>query len=92
MMTRLSIVLIALLAVLGLVLTTAFAPTAGAQDALPRPAQPFGGKIDRTFKDSTPDWTPVQPALPPKGAPNIVAIVLDDVGYGQLHKVVLDVK
>lgn len=60
------------------------ASTATAQDALPRPPQPFGGKIERSYKDSTPDWSPVQPITAPENAPNIVLIVLDDVGYGQL--------
>lgn len=57
---------------------------AWSQEVLPRPEQPFKGNIDRTFKDSTPDWAPVAPVLPSKNAPNIVIIVLDDVGYGEL--------
>ncbi|MCU1453645.1 MAG: arylsulfatase family protein [Acidimicrobiales bacterium] len=42
---------------------------------------PFEGTIGRTFDDSTPWW----PALPsaPEGAPNVVVVLLDDVGYGQ---------
>lgn len=58
--------------------------TAAAQDALPRSPKAFGGKIDRSYKESTPDWSPVQQATAPKNVPNIVVIVLDDVGYGQL--------
>ena len=44
--------------------------------------KPFEGKIGRTFEESTSWW----PALPksPDGAPNIVVVVLDDVGYAQL--------
>ncbi|MDA8239340.1 MAG: arylsulfatase [Nitrospiraceae bacterium] len=56
----------------------------GAQEVLPRPEQPFKGKIDRFYKDSTPDWSPAAPVLPPANAPNIVVIVLDDIGFGQL--------
>jgi arylsulfatase A-like enzyme len=42
----------------------------------------FPGSIGRTVETSTPAW-PARPS-PPKGAPNVVVIVLDDVGYGQL--------
>ncbi len=48
---------------------------------LPIPEPPFGGKIGKTYKESKSEW----PALPqpPKGAPNVVIILLDDVGFGQ---------
>jgi len=42
----------------------------------------FDGKIGRTYKDSTP-WTP-QPAGAPKDAPDVIFIVLDDVGFSDL--------
>ena len=42
----------------------------------------FGGVIGPTWRESTP-WWPPEPT-PPPGAPNIVMIVLDDVGYAQL--------
>ena len=45
-------------------------------------APKFGGKIGRDWRDSQP-WWPPEPS-PPPGAPNIVLIVLDDVGYAQL--------
>ena len=38
--------------------------------------------IGLSYKNSTPCWPQV--VLPPKGAPNIVYIVLDDVGFGQI--------
>lgn len=41
----------------------------------------FGGKIGRTYEDSTPWWPPVPSA--PEGAPNVVVVLLDDVGYAQ---------
>ena len=42
----------------------------------------FGGRIGTSWRDSEP-WWPPEPALPP-GAPNVLLIVLDDVGYAQL--------
>ena len=41
----------------------------------------FGGVVGRTLEDSTPWW----PELPsaPDGAPNVVMVLLDDVGYAQ---------
>ncbi|HEX9063484.1 MAG TPA: arylsulfatase [Streptosporangiaceae bacterium] len=44
--------------------------------------QQFGGRIGRDWRDSEP-WWPPEPA-PPAGAPNVVLVVLDDVGYAQL--------
>jgi len=43
---------------------------------------PFAGHAGRTRDDSEPSW-PVA-AAPPEGAPNVVFIVLDDLGYAQL--------
>jgi hypothetical protein len=56
------------------------ARTASAQDVLPRPESPFKGQIGRTVKDSTLDFP--QEVKPPKGAPNILLILTDDVGFG----------
>jgi arylsulfatase len=41
----------------------------------------FEGVAGRTLEDSTPWWPPVPSA--PDGAPNIVMVLLDDVGYAQ---------
>jgi arylsulfatase len=41
----------------------------------------FEGTIGRTYDDSTPWWPPLETA--PEGAPNVVLILLDDVGYAQ---------
>ena len=47
---------------------------------LPVPEQPFGGKIGRTTKDSVKDFPKMMEA--PKGAPNVLLILTDDVGFG----------
>jgi arylsulfatase len=51
-----------------------------AQEVLPQPRPPFKGKIARTAKDSTPDFPKGVEA--PKGAPNVLLILTDDVGFG----------
>src|ERR1035438_4214277 len=51
-----------------------------AQEVLPQPQPPFHGKIGRTAKESTPDFPKGVEA--PKGAPNVLLILTDDVGFG----------
>ena len=48
--------------------------------ALPPPVPQFGGEIKQTAADSKPWWAPR--IVPPKGAPNVLLIMLDDAGYG----------
>src|SRR5215475_13309106 len=50
------------------------------QEVLPHPEPPFKGKSGRTVKESTPDFPKGVEA--PKGAPNILLILTDDVGFG----------
>jgi Sulfatase/Family of unknown function (DUF6151) len=50
------------------------------QEVLPQPEPPFKGKIGRTAKDSTPDFPKGVEA--PQGAPNVLVILTDDVGFG----------
>jgi arylsulfatase A-like enzyme len=51
-----------------------------AQTQLPQPDPAFKGKIGETYKDSTPNFpTPFKAA---KGSPNVLLILLDDVGFG----------
>jgi arylsulfatase A-like enzyme len=68
------------LAVCGLVLVMASASQSAAQEVLPRPDPPFAGKIGVTTKDSVVDFPKEVEA--PKGAPNILVILTDDVGFG----------
>jgi arylsulfatase A-like enzyme len=52
----------------------------GQETILPRPEPPFHGKIGRTVKDSIPDFPKGVEA--PAGAPNVLLILTDDVGFG----------
>ena len=47
-------------------------------------AEPFRGTINVDIRDSKPDWSPFEPPKAPDGAPNVLYIVLDDVGYSAL--------
>ncbi len=45
---------------------------------------PFRGSINVDIRDSEPDWAPFEPPRAPAGAPNVVYIVLDDVGFSAM--------
>ena len=47
-------------------------------------AKEFKGTINVDIRDSTPDWSPFEPPKAPDGAPNVVYIVLDDVGFSAM--------
>ena len=51
-----------------------------AQEVLPRPEPPFKGHVGPTVQDSTLDFP--QQVKAPQGAPNILLILTDDVGFG----------
>ena len=45
-------------------------------------APEFKGKIAKSYQESK-EWWP-EPVKPPKGAPNIIIFLLDDVGFAQI--------
>jgi arylsulfatase A-like enzyme len=45
----------------------------------------FQGTIDIDERDSVPDWGPYEQPVAPEGAPNVVYIVLDDVGFSAME-------
>ncbi|MFO1123028.1 MAG: arylsulfatase [Hyphomicrobiales bacterium] len=47
---------------------------------LPAPNLPFGGVIEKNALQSKPFWPPR--IVPPQGAPNVLLIMTDDVGFG----------
>jgi arylsulfatase len=44
----------------------------------------FRGTINVDIRDSEPDWAPFEPPKAPPGAPNVLYIVLDDVGFSAM--------
>ena len=42
------------------------------------------GKIAADIRDAVPDWTPYVQPIAPEGAPNVLMIVWDDVGFGAM--------
>jgi arylsulfatase A-like enzyme len=47
-------------------------------------ADAFRGLVNIDIRDSVPDWTPYEQPKAPPGTPNVLYIVLDDVGFGAL--------
>jgi arylsulfatase A-like enzyme len=47
-------------------------------------ASRFSGVVSQDVRDSTPDWRPYEQVKARSGAPNVVYIVLDDVGFAAL--------
>ena len=49
---------------------------------LPTPDPEFRGKVEVAFKDSAAAFP--EPVMPPAGAPNVLLIMGDDIGYGHM--------
>src|SRR6476661_8095210 len=47
--------------------------------------RPFRGVINVDIKESVPDWAPYTQPIAPEGTPNVLYIVLDDVGYSAME-------
>jgi len=56
--------------------------TAQAQEVLPFPDPPMGGKVGPTMQESVHKWR-VEPRRLPEDAPNILIVMFDDAGFGQ---------
>ena len=52
------------------------------RDALPIPDRPHVGPTSYDAKDPGVSFDPIEAVRPPEGAPNVVVILLDDVGFG----------
>ncbi|WP_240759157.1 sulfatase-like hydrolase/transferase, partial [Phytoactinopolyspora endophytica] len=49
---------------------------------LPIPDRPAPGPTLYDAKDPDVSYPPIEPLLPPEGAPNVLIVLLDDVGFG----------
>ena len=49
---------------------------------LPIPDRPAPGLTTYDAKDPDTAYPPIEPLLPPRGAPNVLVVLLDDVGFG----------
>jgi hypothetical protein len=52
------------------------------RDVLPIPDQPYAGFVAYDAKDPDSKFAPIEELRPPQGAPNILIVLLDDVGFG----------
>lgn len=66
--------------VVAIMLSVHLSSAAFTQDVLPRPPQPFKGTVNLRAKESKSDFP--QPIKAPAGAPNVLLVLLDDVGFG----------
>ena len=51
------------------------------RDVLPIPDRPYEGELPLDAKDPEATFPPIEPLLPPAGAPNVLVVLLDDVGF-----------
>ena len=57
-------------------------PDRHARAMLPIPDRPAPGLTTYDAKDPETSYPPIEPLLPPAGAPNVLVVLLDDVGFG----------
>ncbi len=53
-----------------------------ARSMLPIPDRPARGLTTYDARDPDTAYPPIEPLLPPEGAPNVLVVLLDDVGFG----------
>jgi Sulfatase len=54
----------------------------GQREILPVPDRPYAGDVLYDAKDPEARFLPIRPLRPPQGAPNVVVVLFDDVGFG----------
>lgn len=52
------------------------------RNVLPIPDQQRSGLVTYDAKDPDTSYPPIKQVRPPKGAPNVIVVLIDDVGYG----------
>ena len=59
-------------------------PETISRTVLPIPDRPFTGPIMFDAKDPNSKFPPIEPLRPPKGAPNVLLVLLDDAGFAAM--------
>jgi arylsulfatase len=52
------------------------------REILPIPDRPYAGLVTYDAKDPATAFPPIEPLRPPAGAPNVLVVLLDDIGFG----------
>jgi hypothetical protein len=52
------------------------------RNVLPIPDRPFEATLPFDAKDPDASFSAIEPLQPPAGAPNVLVVLLDDVGFG----------
>jgi len=52
------------------------------REVLPIPDKPYAGFVAYDAKDPDSKFPAIEPLRPPKGAPNVLIVLIDDVGFG----------
>src|ERR1700730_8391199 len=52
------------------------------RDILPIPDKPYSGLVAYDARDPDSKFPAIEPLRPPQGAPNVLIVLLDDVGFG----------
>ena len=60
-------------------------PETPSRTVLPIPERPFTGLITFDAKDPASKFAPIKPLRPPKGAPNVLLVLLDDAGFAAMN-------
>jgi arylsulfatase A-like enzyme len=53
-----------------------------AREVLPIPDRPYAGPVFEDARDPEATFPPIEPLRPPAGSPNVLIVLLDDVGFG----------
>jgi arylsulfatase len=55
---------------------------AAGRETLPIPDRAYAGLVTYDAKDPDTSFPPIEPLRPPAGAPNVLVVLIDDVGFG----------
>ena len=62
-------------------------PSRADRGVLPIADRAYDGPVYEDAKDPDTTFPPIEPLRPPAGAPNVLVVLIDDVGFGALERV-----